>query len=131
MASLPSFLAAAMTASQDSFVSCACAGTTRPTRQAMTTACSVLILTSPSQAHFLFGRSASELDHHILLFDRDREGLGPQRSLDQRPARLDLRFVAAHLGPVGLAPGFPGSEIELPAMPWAANELAAPADLVA
>src|ERR1700761_9401773 len=99
MTSLPSFLAASTTACQSS----ACAGITNPASQTSNAALSVFLIPSP----LLFSRPGRawplDFDHDILLFDRDRECLGPERIIGERSALFDFQLIAPHLGAVGLA----------------------------
>ena len=79
--------------------------------------------------HQLSERNFFELNLTLFL-DRNRKGFGLKLALDQRPARFHLQLVAAHLGAVRFAPGFAGSQIELPAVPGTTEQFAPPAKLV-
>src|SRR5919106_6924620 len=68
---------------------------------------------------------SSGLDHHIVLIDAHLEGLGDIGPLDDAAARLDAAGIAPCPGAGGVAPGLAGAEIELPAVPGAADDLAA------
>src|SRR5688500_4431162 len=64
------------------------------------------------------------VDHHVVVLDADREGLGDVRTLDQGAARLDRDGEVANAGAMGLAPGFAGAQVVFPAVPGAADDLA-------
>src|SRR5262245_65930560 len=67
---------------------------------------------------------ASDVDDEVVLLDRDGEGLGDVRALGQLGAGLDLDRELPRLPGLRIAPGLAGANVELPAVPGAAQELA-------
>src|SRR5690348_4603122 len=66
------------------------------------------------------------LDHYVVVFDRHRKRLGLVGPLDQLGAGLDRYRVLARTQALRVAPGAAGSDVELPRMPGAADDLAPP-----
>src|SRR5690349_7814979 len=75
-------------------------------------------------------QDGSELDDDVVVLDDHRIALGHIGALDDGRARLELDVVAAQPGAARIAPGLAGRELELPAVPGAAQELAAPLEPV-
>src|SRR5260364_240887 len=71
-----------------------------------------------------FQRSAppSELDDDVVVLDRDGVALGDVRAFHEVPAGLALDVVVAQPRGAWVAPGLAGGELELPAVPGAAQE---------
>src|SRR5947209_5434421 len=65
-------------------------------------------------------------DHHVVILDTHRERLGLVRSFNELHPLLNRHCIAARAQPLRIAPGLPGADVELPRMPWAADDLAAP-----
>src|SRR5205085_5132787 len=63
-----------------------------------------------------------QIEHQIILLDRDREGLGDVGPLHQLRAGLDRDGKLSRAGGIRIAPGLPGADVELPAVPGAAQE---------
>src|SRR5258708_7903299 len=66
----------------------------------------------------------SEIDHHIVALHRHRQRLRDIRPLHDGRARLDIDRIGLGAKPLWIAVGLPGADIELPAMPGAADDLA-------
>src|SRR5262249_52899571 len=71
-----------------------------------------------------------EIDDEVVFLDLDGERLGDVGPLHQVRARLNRDLELAGLHRLGVAPGLAGADVELPAVPRAANELAGLRDLV-
>ena len=67
---------------------------------------------------------ALHLDDEVVLLDRHREGLGDVGTLHQLLARLDRDLELPRPRRFRIAPGLAGADVELPAVPRAAQELA-------
>src|SRR5215475_3021177 len=63
-----------------------------------------------------------QIDHEIILLHRHCEGLGNIGAFDEARPRLDRDAELAGAGGVGIAPGLAGADIELPAVPGAAQK---------
>src|SRR5262249_1605511 len=66
----------------------------------------------------------SKRGHTWEGYDRSRHGLGDVGAGDEPRAGLDRDRVAARAHARGIAPGLAGADIELPAVPGAADDLA-------
>src|SRR5262249_61681184 len=66
--------------------------------------------------------SPRELDDEVILLDRDREGFRDIGPLHQRRPRLDRYLERPRASRVRIAPGLAGADVELPAVPGAAQE---------
>src|SRR6185437_12463245 len=66
----------------------------------------------------------SNFDHNVVTFDRDRESFGDIGAFNEVRSRCDGDVIVARLEGLGIAPGFAAAEIELPAMPGAAQHRA-------
>src|SRR5262249_46170253 len=69
-------------------------------------------------------RSKSQLHHHIVAFDSDGNRFRDIRPLHHRRARLDIDRIGLRPKAAGIAIGLSCANIELPAMPRAADDLA-------
>src|SRR5215470_386029 len=67
---------------------------------------------------------ASGFDHDVVAFDRHRHGFGDVRPGNQPRPRLDRDRVAARAKAARVAPGLAGANVEFPAVPRAADDLA-------
>src|SRR5690349_17380561 len=67
-----------------------------------------------------------EVHHYVVALDRDLHSLGDVGSLHHRRARLDIDRIGFHAEAARVAIGLPGADVELPAVPWTANDLAKP-----
>src|SRR5262245_26992982 len=76
------------------------------------------------------GACALHLNHHVILFDLHREGLGHIGPLHQFGACGDGGLELPDLEILRVAPGLAGADDELPAVPGAAQELALARDAV-
>src|SRR6516164_8949824 len=66
----------------------------------------------------------SDVDHHVLLLHRHRHGLCHVGPLYHALTLGDLHRVGPHLDAVRLAVRLAGADVEFPAMPGAADDLA-------
>ena len=82
------------------------------------------IVVRPSDCRPALRHAASRLHHHVVVLDADRHGFGHIGPGHQPRARLhrDRIGTRAHAG--GVAPGLAGADVELPAVPGAADDLA-------
>jgi hypothetical protein len=72
----------------------------------------------------LRGRFQSlKIHHHVIAFDRDLDGLGDIRPLHHSRARLNIDRIGFHAKTAPIAVGLAGADVELPAMPGAADDL--------
>src|SRR5262249_11526379 len=69
---------------------------------------------------------SGHVDDDIVTLHRDRDLLRDIGALHEGGAVLDRDREAAGADALGLAPGLAGADVEFPAMPGAAQELAAP-----
>src|SRR4029450_13389832 len=67
---------------------------------------------------------ASRLDDDVVVLDLHRHGFGDIRACDQAGSSLDLDGVAGGADAGGIAPGLAGADVEFPAVPGAADDLA-------
>src|SRR5689334_17219619 len=65
-----------------------------------------------------------QLHHHVVAVDLDLDGFGDIRPLHDSRAGLDRRRIRPRAKAAGVAIGLPGADIEFPAMPGAADDLA-------
>src|SRR5262245_50665043 len=65
-----------------------------------------------------------DVDDEVVLLDGDGEGLSDVGALHQVGSGLDLDGELPRLHGLGIAPGLAGANVELPAVPGAAEELA-------
>src|SRR5438128_345434 len=68
--------------------------------------------------------ASSKVQNDPVCLNGDRVGLSGQRLYCRRLGGLDSDFVGADAGAVGLADGAAGGEVEFPAVPGAAEDLA-------
>src|SRR5262245_51211031 len=68
--------------------------------------------------------SVSGLDDDVVVLDLDRHGFGDIGAGDQSRSGLDLHGVAAGANAGGIAPRLAGPDVEFPAVPGAADDLA-------
>src|SRR5579883_1307811 len=68
---------------------------------------------------------ASHFQHDVIIFHTDRKGLRHIRAFNQRGARSDRYSELPRAHPRRIAPRLAGAQVELPAVPWAADDLAA------
>src|SRR6516162_9830635 len=68
----------------------------------------------------------SGLDHHVVVLDRDRHGLGDVGAGDELRSRLHRDRVPARAHARRITPRLAGAHVEFPAMPGAADDLARP-----
>jgi hypothetical protein len=72
----------------------------------------------------LRGRFQSlKIHHHVIAFDRDLDGLGDIRPHHHSRARLNIDRIGFHAKTAPIAVGLAGADVELPAMPGAADDL--------
>src|SRR5947209_2835715 len=69
-------------------------------------------------------RSASYVDDDVFRFNRDRYCLCRIRPFDEVPAGLDLDRIALHPDARRIDAGFSSADVELPAVPGTAQDLA-------
>src|SRR6266403_1865655 len=67
---------------------------------------------------------ASQVHHHVVAFHRDRDGLRDVRPLHHARAGLDIDWIGFRPEPLRIAIGLTGADIEFPAVPGAADDLA-------
>src|SRR5262249_21564812 len=77
-----------------------------------------------------YAGSASHLDHHVWLLDRHRKCLADIGARDHLAAGFDRDRELADRQLLRIAVGLAGRDLELPAVPRAAQELALPRDPV-
>src|SRR3954451_3803035 len=65
-----------------------------------------------------------QLHHDVVALDFHRYRLGNVRPLHHARSRLDMRGISLHAEAARVAVGLAGADVELPAMPGAANDLA-------
>ena len=65
-----------------------------------------------------------KIDHHVIALDRHRESLGDIRPLHNVSARLDIDWIGLDPEAFGIAVGLAGADVELPAVPGAADDFA-------
>ena len=73
-----------------------------------------------------FALARSQIDHHVVAFHRHRERLRDVRSRHHTGARLDMDRIGLDPKPAGIAVGLAGADVELPAVPGAADDFAEP-----
>src|SRR5882724_6009496 len=66
----------------------------------------------------------SQIHHHIIAFHRDLDRLRHIRALHHACARLDVDGIGLGAETLRVAIGLPGADIEFPAMPGTADDLA-------
>src|ERR1700726_4579299 len=67
-----------------------------------------------------------QIHHHVIALHRDLEGLRDIRPLHHGRSRLDIHRIRLGAKPAGIAVGLAGADVELPAVPGAADDLAQP-----
>src|SRR6185312_7745549 len=77
-----------------------------------------------SRAPAIPAAAALGLDHHVVVLDADRHGLGDIRPGHQPRARLHRDRIGTRTHAGGIAPGLTGADVELPAVPGATDDLA-------
>ena len=65
-----------------------------------------------------------QIHHHVVALDRHRERLGDIGPLHHAGAGLDMRGIGFDAKAFGVAIGLAGADVELPAVPGAAQDLA-------
>src|ERR1700752_3657834 len=70
------------------------------------------------------------VEDDVLLLDAHGNGLRGERALRQRFAGHDLHLIGACLDAFGMAPGLAGLDIELPAVPGAAQHFSMPGQAI-
>src|SRR5262249_24848208 len=68
--------------------------------------------------------AALQIDDDVIALDRDLDGLGDIRALHHRRARLDIDRIGLHAEAARIAIGLAGADVEFPAVPGAADDLA-------
>src|ERR1700719_3331475 len=76
---------------------------------------------APAPFHY-----ASRVQHDVFVFDADGKRLGHVGAFDQRRARRHRNRKLPRPDARRIAPGFAGAYVELPTVPWAADDLALP-----
>src|SRR5262249_7193681 len=71
-----------------------------------------------------------QLHHQVILLNGDRKALRHVGALEQRLARLDAHLELARPHRLRIAPGLAGADVELPAVPGAAQKLVGPRQAV-
>src|SRR6516165_4953715 len=72
------------------------------------------------------GMTGLQIHHHVIAFDGDFDGLRDIWALHHGGAWLDIDGIGLHAEAAGIAIGLAGADVELPAMPGAADDLAEP-----
>jgi hypothetical protein len=68
----------------------------------------------------------SEIDDEVVALDLDRNRFGDIRPLRDGGARLDIHWVRLHAEAARIAIALAGADVELPAVPGAAQDFARP-----
>src|SRR6186713_2136578 len=71
-----------------------------------------------------FMRSPLQIHHHVIALDRNLDGLRNVRTFHDGRARLDGRRIGPRAETFWIAIGLSGADVEFPAMPGAADDLA-------